>query len=120
MSWTRFFHRRRWDEERARELEAYLEAETAENIARGMSAEEARYAAHRKLGNTTLIREEIYYYYVKLGCSVSCANYAATICTLAGPGKQQALDLTAGLWQGPPRSFFCSATSPRSGTHAPT
>jgi putative ABC transport system permease protein len=61
MSWTRFFHRRRWDEERARELEAYLEAETAENIARGMSAEEARYAARRKLGNTTLIREEIYH-----------------------------------------------------------
>ena len=60
MSWTRFFRRRYWDQERARELEAYLEAETDENIARGMSPEEARYAAHRKLGNTTLIREEIY------------------------------------------------------------
>ena len=60
MSWTRFFRRRYWDEERARELEAYLEAETDENIARGMSPEEARYAAHRKLGNTALIREEIY------------------------------------------------------------
>ena len=60
MSWMRFFRRRRWDEERARELESYLETETDENIARGMSAEEARYAAHRKLGNTTLIREEIY------------------------------------------------------------
>jgi predicted permease len=60
MSWTRFFRRRHWDEERARELEAYLETETDENIARGMSPEEARYAAHRKLGNTTLIREEIY------------------------------------------------------------
>jgi hypothetical protein len=57
---TRFFRRRYWDEERARELEAYLEAETDENIARGMRPEEARYAAHRKLGNTTLIREEIY------------------------------------------------------------
>src|SRR6266568_7200136 len=56
----RFFRRRYWDEERARELEAYLEIETAENIARGMSPEEARHAAHRKLGNTTLIREEIY------------------------------------------------------------
>ena len=56
----RFFHRRYWDEERARELEAYLETETDENIARGMSPEEARYAAHRKLGNTTLIREDIY------------------------------------------------------------
>ena len=61
MSWTRFFRRRYWDEERARELDAYLEAETDENIARGMSPEEARYAAHRKLGNTTLIREEIYH-----------------------------------------------------------
>jgi predicted permease len=60
MSWIRFFRRRRWDEERARELEAYLEVETDENMARGMSPEEARYAAHRKLGNTTLIREEIY------------------------------------------------------------
>jgi putative ABC transport system permease protein len=61
MSLTRFFHRRRWDQERARELEAYLEIETDENIARGMSPEEARYAARRKLGNTTLIREEIYH-----------------------------------------------------------
>src|SRR5208283_4830419 len=60
MSWTRFFRRRYWDEERARELDAYLEAETDENIARGMSPEEARYAANRKLGNTTQIREEIY------------------------------------------------------------
>ncbi len=61
MSWTRFFRRRYWDGERARELDAYLETETDENIARGMSAEEARYAARRKLGNTTLIREEIYH-----------------------------------------------------------
>src|SRR5208282_5237188 len=60
MSWTRFFRRRHWDEERARELDAYIEAETDENIARGMSPEEARYAAPRKFGNTTLIREEIY------------------------------------------------------------
>jgi predicted permease len=61
MSLTRFFRRKHWDEERARELDAYLDAETDENIARGMSVEEARYAAYRKLGNTTLIREEIYH-----------------------------------------------------------
>jgi predicted permease len=60
MSLRRFFRRRRWDEERARELQAYLEIETAENVARGMSAEEARGAAYRKLGNATLVREEIY------------------------------------------------------------
>jgi predicted permease len=56
----RFFRRRHWDEERTRELEAYLQIETDENIARGMSPEEAHYAAHRKLGSTSLIREEIY------------------------------------------------------------
>jgi predicted permease len=61
MSWTRFFRRRYWDEERARELEAYLEIETDENIARGMSPGEARYAARRKLGNLTMIREEMYH-----------------------------------------------------------
>jgi putative ABC transport system permease protein len=60
MSWTRFFHRRHWDTERARELQAYVDIETDENIARGMPPEEARYAARRKLGNPLLIREEIY------------------------------------------------------------
>src|SRR5689334_22113447 len=60
MSWKRFFRRRHWDEERARELAAYLETETTENIARGMSPQEANAAAHRKLGNTARVREEIY------------------------------------------------------------
>ncbi|HEY7405309.1 MAG TPA: ABC transporter permease [Candidatus Angelobacter sp.] len=60
MSWTKFFRRRRWDEERAEELSAYLEIETAENIAKGMSPAEASSAAHRKLGNTVQVREEIY------------------------------------------------------------
>jgi predicted permease len=57
----RFFRRERWDEERTRELHAYLETETTENIARGMSPTDARDAARRKLGNTTQIREEIYH-----------------------------------------------------------
>jgi putative ABC transport system permease protein len=60
MGWTRFFRRARWDEERERELQTYLETETEENIARGMTPEEARYAARRKLGNLAQIREEIY------------------------------------------------------------
>jgi predicted permease len=60
MSWKRFFRRRRWDEERAQELSTYLEIETAENIGRGMSPEDAAAAAHRKLGSTTQVREEIY------------------------------------------------------------
>ena len=60
MSWARFFRRRQWDEERARELDAYLEIETEENILRGMPPDQARHVAHRKLGNSTLIREEIF------------------------------------------------------------
>ena len=60
MIWSRFFRRRYWDEVRARELDAYLELETDDNIARGMTAEGARRAAHLKLGNPTLVREEIY------------------------------------------------------------
>ena len=60
MSAGRFFRRGRWDDERARELDSYVEMETDENVARGMSVDEAHAAALRKLGNRTLVREEIY------------------------------------------------------------
>jgi hypothetical protein len=60
MRWSRIFRRRQWDTERSRELQSYLQIEADENIARGLPPEEARYAAHRKLGNPTLIREELY------------------------------------------------------------
>ena len=40
--------------------QGYLEIETADNIARGMSPADAASAARRKFGNPTLIREEIY------------------------------------------------------------
>jgi hypothetical protein len=60
MSWRRFLKRRWWDDERAREIAAYLENETADNIARGMPPAEAAAAARRKFGNTGLVREEIY------------------------------------------------------------
>ena len=60
MGWLRFLRRKQWDAERARELDEYLEQETADNVARGMSGEQARHAAQKKLGNTIAIREEIY------------------------------------------------------------
>ncbi len=47
MSWLRFLKRRWWDEERAREIEAHLEIETAGNIARGLPPAEAAAAARR-------------------------------------------------------------------------
>ena len=60
MSLTRFLNRDRWDQERARELDAHLAIEIDDNIARGMSPAAAHDAARRKLGNATLVREEIY------------------------------------------------------------
>ncbi|HEX3703927.1 MAG TPA: ABC transporter permease [Vicinamibacterales bacterium] len=61
MGLTRFFRRSRWDDERRRELEAHLAIEIDEHVARGVPLDEARHAAYRKLGNPTLIREEIYH-----------------------------------------------------------
>jgi len=60
MSWRRFFRRASLDRDRAAELRSYLEIETDENLARGMSPDAARRAAHLKLGNPVRIREEIY------------------------------------------------------------
>ena len=60
MGWRRFLRRAWWDDERSREIEAHLQIEIDENVARGMTAEEARYAALRKLGNVARVREEIY------------------------------------------------------------
>src|SRR5580700_5423959 len=60
MGWRRFLRRSEWDRERVEEIESYLQMETDENIARGQPRREAREAARKKLGNRTLIREEIY------------------------------------------------------------
>jgi predicted permease len=60
MSWRRYWNRGRWDDERRRELQSYVELETDDNIARGMSPDEARASAIRKLGNRTLVLEEVY------------------------------------------------------------
>src|ERR1700733_911618 len=46
------------DADLARELQADLELEEEEQRETGLSAEEARYAARRAFGNTTLIREQ--------------------------------------------------------------
>jgi predicted permease len=60
MSLVRFFRRKRWDAERAAELESHLQIETDRNIEAGMSPADARAAACRKLGNPWRIRETIY------------------------------------------------------------
>jgi putative ABC transport system permease protein len=60
MGWRRIFHRTRRDTELAKDIQFYLDAETEENIARGMPTDLARERARRKFGNPTLVREEVY------------------------------------------------------------
>ena len=60
MSIRRFLRRAQWDRDRSEEMESYLRVETDENVARGLPYDEARAVALRKLGNSTVIREEIY------------------------------------------------------------
>lgn len=60
MSWRRFFRRRRSDTELLEEIEVYLAEEIAENIARGMSPEEARRQARIKLGSAETVRESLW------------------------------------------------------------
>ena len=60
MTWFRFFHRRRADAELQQELDGYLVEEIAENLARGLSSEEARRQAKIKLGSPQKIRESLW------------------------------------------------------------
>jgi hypothetical protein len=60
MWWRRWWQRSRRDDELARELESYLAHEQDDRIEAGFAADEARWAAHRKLGNVTAIREQVY------------------------------------------------------------
>src|SRR3989442_1772325 len=60
MNWRRFLSREQADAELRQEFESYVEITAEEYVARGMDPEAARAAARRKLGNTTLVREEIH------------------------------------------------------------
>jgi predicted permease len=58
--WRRYFQRVRQDDEVLQEIAHYVAQETADNMARGMSEEQARRAAVRKFGNPTVVREVVY------------------------------------------------------------
>jgi predicted permease len=60
MSWRRFWDRQRRENELAREIESYIAHEVDDNLARGMSADDARSAAQRKFGNATMVREAVH------------------------------------------------------------
>jgi len=57
--WNQMFSRRkRMMEDLDQDIRDFIERETQDNIDRGMPPEEARYAALRKFGNVTCVKEE--------------------------------------------------------------
>src|SRR6516162_3440086 len=57
--WARLLDRRkRMMQNLEEDIRDFVERETQENIERGMSPEEARYAALRKFGNVSRVKEE--------------------------------------------------------------
>lgn len=60
MGIRRFLRRRAKDEDLAREIDAHIAEEVDDNLARGMSAEEARRRAYVKFGSTRNVREDLW------------------------------------------------------------
>ena len=60
MSWRKFFRRSKADAELVQEIDLYLAEETDENIARGMSPEEARRQARLKFGNPERVQDSLW------------------------------------------------------------
>jgi predicted permease len=60
MGWLRFFRRKHLDAELQEEINAYLEEEAAENMARGIPPDEARRQARIRLGNCQRVRETVW------------------------------------------------------------
>ena len=60
MRWRRYIERTRRDDELAQEIAHYLAQETEDNIARGMTPDDARLAAVRRFGNRQIVREAVY------------------------------------------------------------
>ena len=60
MGLRKFIRRQSWDRERAAEIEAHLMSEIDDNLAAGMTPEEARRRAYLKFGNPARVREEIW------------------------------------------------------------
>lgn len=60
MGFRRFFLRRRDDAELVQELQVHVAHEIDENLARGMTHDEARRQAHLKLGSSRRVREDVW------------------------------------------------------------
>src|ERR1700739_2574614 len=60
MNWQRFFRRRRNDAELRQQINLHLAEQIEENLARGMSRDEARRQAYLRFGNPSRVREDLW------------------------------------------------------------
>ena len=60
MQWKRYFERQRRDADLSVEIAHHIAQEIDDNVARGLSPEDARAAALRKFGNRRAVREAVY------------------------------------------------------------
>ena len=60
MSWRRYFRRSSRQDDLQAEIESYLAITIEDNIAAGMTEEQARSAAYRKFGNVTHVKETVH------------------------------------------------------------
>ena len=94
MGFGRFLRRQRSGGERAEELESYLQIEADESIREGMAPERAWELARKKLGNVTLVREQIYEFDTILLLETCWRNLRLACRSL---GKQRAFTAAAVL-----------------------
>jgi CRP-like cAMP-binding protein len=92
--WWQFLRRGKWDAERSQELASYLDIETDQNIARGMSPEEARRAALLKLGKEGMVG-------VSIVLREPTAPYAAVVRADGHAGRLDAKDLLSEVDRSP-------------------
>jgi putative ABC transport system permease protein len=101
------FRRREWDDRVDEELEFHIRMETEENIRRGMEPRDARAAAHRKLGNTTQVCEEVHHMNTIMLLEETARNVRLSLRTLRrNPGFALTAVLVLALGLGASTAMF--------------